>query len=156
MLKITICSIGQKMPKWVDEATKDLGKRLIQKIQVDWVELPLIKRTNPQQLNQIFEREYHTFLEHIPPRAYLIALDAQGKLFNSEQLASRMDDLQNLHSHLCIIIGGPEGLHPKLLKKAQEKWSLSPLTFPHPLVRIILMESLYRSWCIMNNHPYHK
>jgi len=156
MLKITICAIGQKMPGWVNEASSELKKRLIQKIQLEWVELPLIKRSHSQQSNQIFEKEYQSFLDAIPQKAYLIALDAEGQLFDSKQLAARMEELQTQHSHWCIIIGGPEGLHPNLLKKAQQKWSLSPLTFPHPMVRLILLECLYRSWCIQHNHPYHK
>lgn len=156
MLKITICSIGQKMPKWVDDASKELSKRLDKKIQIEWIELPLIRRTTDNQLAQVIEKEYQSFLNVIPPKAYLIALDANGDSFHSEGLASRMSFLQNLHSHWCIVIGGPEGLHPLLKEKAKEKWSLSPLTFPHPMVRLILLESLYRSWCILHNHPYHK
>ena len=156
MLKITICSIGQKMTKWVDEASKELSKRLDKKIQIEWIELPLIKRTTDNKLSQIIEKEYESFLNAIPPKAYLIALDANGSNFNSEELANRMSTLQQHYSHWCIVIGGPEGLHPLLKKKAQEMWSLSPLTFPHPMVRLILLESIYRSWCIQHNHPYHK
>ena len=156
MLKITVCSIGQKMPKWLNEATSEHLKRLEHKIQIDWIELPLIKRTTSSQLSQILEKEYHSIMSAIPDKTYIIALDAQGQTFSSEKLAAKMDDLQQLHSHWCIIIGGPEGLHPKLLKHAHEKWSLSPLTFTHPLVRLVLLESIFRSWCILNNHPYHK
>jgi 23S rRNA (pseudouridine1915-N3)-methyltransferase len=156
MLKITICSIGQKMPIWVNEATTELLKRFEHKIQIEWVELPLIKRTTPSQLDQILEKEYVNLLNTIPEKAYLIVLDANGKTFSSEQLSSKMSDLQQQYSHWCFIIGGPEGIHPKLKQIAKEKWSLSSLTFTHPLVRLILLESLFRSWCILNNHPYHK
>lgn len=156
MQKITICAVGQKMPKWVNEASQELAKRLHQKMQLEWIELPLIKRSGIQQLSQILEKEYQLFLEAIPPKAHLISLDAKGKLYSSEQLANRMSELQQHTSHWCIIIGGPEGLHPELKAKAEESWSFSPLTFPHPLVRLILLESLYRSWCIQHNHPYHK
>ncbi len=156
MLKITVCSIGQKMPKWVEIASEDLLKRMERKIQLDWIEIPLIKRTGASQLSQILEKEYHLLLDSIPPKAHIICLDAKGKTFTSEGLAKRMDELQHIHSHWCLIIGGPEGLHPALKEKANEMWSLSSLTFPHPMVRLILLESLYRSWCILNNHPYHK
>ena len=156
MLKITVVAIGQKMPKWVDEASSELMKRLDRKIQIEWIECPLIKRTNPQHLSQILEKEYHQMLDCIPSKAHSISLDAKGKLYSSEDLAAKMSYLLNLHSHWCILIGGPEGLHPELKVKAHESWSLSKLTFPHPMVRLILLESLYRSWCILNNHPYHK
>lgn len=156
MLKITVCSIGQKMPKWLSEASSEHLKRLEHKIQMEWIELPLIKRTTHSQLTQILEKEYQSIVSTIPDKSYVIALDALGKSFSSEKLAEKMDELQHTHSHWCIIIGGPEGLHPKLLQVANEKWSLSPLTFTHPLVRLILLESLFRSWCILNNHPYHK
>ncbi|HBB53264.1 MAG TPA: 23S rRNA (pseudouridine(1915)-N(3))-methyltransferase RlmH [Legionellales bacterium] len=156
MLKITICCIGQKMPKWVDMAHTELSKRLERKIQVEWIEIPLIKRTASTHLSQILEKEYQLLLDSIPPKAHIICLDAKGKNYSSEGLADRMKELQQIHSHWCIVIGGPEGLHPALKEKASEMWSLSSLTFPHPLVRLILLESLYRSWCILNNHPYHK
>ena len=156
MLKITIVAIGQKMPKWVDEASLELMKRLDKKIQIEWIECPLIKRTSSQQLHQILEKEYHQMLDVIPSKAHMISLDAQGKSYSSEALAARMSCLLNRHSHWCILIGGPEGLHPALKVKAHESWSLSALTFPHTMVRLILLESLYRSWCILNNHPYHK
>jgi len=156
MLKITVCSIGQKMPAWVNQASIELLKRFEHKIQIEWIELPLIKRTTPQQLEQILEKEYLSLINVIPEKAYLIILDADGKQYSSEQFAKKMSDLQLTHSHWCFVIGGPEGIHPKLKSIAQEKWSLSPLTFTHPLVRLILLESLFRSWCILNNHPYHK
>lgn len=156
MLKITICSIGQKMPNWLNEASKEFLKRLEHKIHIDWIELPLIKRTTSSQLSQILEKEYHSLLQAIPEKSYIIALDAKGTSFSSEKIAQKMSELQTVYSHWCIVIGGPEGIHPKLLQMANEKWSLSPLTFTHPLVRFILLETLFRSWCIQNNHPYHK
>lgn len=156
MLKITVVAVGQKMPKWVNDASHELMKRLDNKIQIEWIECPLIKRTNPQQLNQILEKEYHAMLDSIPTKAHIISLDAGGKLYNSEDLADKMSFLLNSHSHWCFLIGGPEGLHPELKAKAHESWSLSKLTFPHPMVRLLLLESLYRSWCILHHHPYHK
>jgi len=156
MLKITVVAIGQKMPKWVNEASLELMKRLDKKIAIEWIECPLIKRTNPQQLSQILEKEYQVMLDSIPSKAHIISLDASGKLYNSEDLADRMSNLLNTNSHWCILIGGPEGLHPQLKAKAHESWSLSKLTFPHPMVRLILLETIYRCWCILHNHPYHK
>ena len=156
MLKITVCSFGQKMPSWVNQATQELQKRLIGKIQLEWLDLPLIKRSNNQALNQVLEKEYQILTANIPPKAYLIALDPEGHSFSSPDLATKIAHISNINSHLCLVIGGPEGLHPKLKAMAEEKWSLSPLTFSHPLVRLVILESLFRTWCIMNNHPFHK
>lgn len=156
MLKISICSIGQKMPKWVEVGSAELSKRLENKIMLNWQELPLIKRSHENQLTQILAKESQAMLDSIPNKAHIITLDASGKIFTSESLAERMSELIQVHSNWCILIGGPEGLHSDVKQRAHESWSLSKLTFPHPMVRLILLESLYRSWCILHNHPYHK
>lgn len=92
----------------------------------------------------------------MPNGARIIALEIEGKAFSSEELAMKITQLQQISSHLCFLIGGPEGLSSEILSYCDERWSLSKLTLPHPLVRIMLLETLYRAWSIMNNHPYHK
>jgi len=83
-------------------------------------------------------------------------LDVQGRSHSTEQLASRMDDWMHGGQDVCLLVGGPEGLSEECRKLANEKWSLSSLTFPHPLVRVILAEQLYRAWSVLRNHPYHR
>lgn len=144
------------MPLWLNQACQELQKRLVGKFQVEWIDLPLCKRSTTQSLNQVLEKEYQMLVANIPPKAYLVALDPQGSLFSSEEMATKVNHISQHHSHLCLVIGGPEGLHSKIKTLAQEKWSLSPLTFSHPLVRLVILESLFRTWCIMNNHPFHK
>ena len=146
MLKITILSFGQKMPDWLLTASNDMQKRLAGKINLEWICLPLVRRGNQQQLNQILEKEYQCLLDNLPAKAHLVALDPEGKRYDSRQLAQRIEEIQRLNSHLCLVIGGPEGLHPKFKSMVEEKWSLSPLTFSHPLVRLVILESIFRSW----------
>ena len=156
MLKITIITIGNKMPTWVDQAVKEYAKRLQDGIFLNIIELPLIRRGKSSDLTRIMDKEMMQMSAAIPSQARLIALDVTGESFTSEQLALKIDRLQQIASHWCFLIGGPEGLSPELIQRSDERWSLSMLTLPHTLVRVTLLEALYRSWSIINNHPYHK
>ncbi|RUR10274.1 23S rRNA (pseudouridine(1915)-N(3))-methyltransferase RlmH [Legionella sp. km772] len=156
MLKITVIAVGSKMPDWVNEGTKDYAKRFNDGIQLKLIEIPLIKRSKSSDLIRIMEKEATLIKEAIPTGARIIALDLQGKPYSSEELALKITQLQQLNSHFCFLIGGPEGFAKETLALCDERWSLSKLTLPHPLVRIILLETLYRAWSIINNHPYHK
>lgn len=156
MLKITLITLGNKMPDWVVQGSNDYAKRFNDGIQLKIIEIPLIKRSKSSDLSRIMEKESLLIKEAIPNGTRLIALEIEGKTFSSEQLAVKITQLQQISSHLCFLIGGPEGLSNDVLQLCDEKWSLSKLTLPHPLVRIILLETLYRAWSIINNHPYHK
>lgn len=156
MLKITVITIGNKMPDWVVQGSNDYAKRFNDGIQLKITELPLTRRSKSSDLSRILEKESSLIKDAIPSGARVIALDIEGKTFSSEQLALKITQLQQISSHFCFIIGGPEGLSQELLNLSDERWSLSKLTLPHPLVRIILLETLYRAWSIINNHPYHK
>lgn len=156
MLKITVIALGNKMPDWVVQGTNDYAKRFNDGIQLKIIEIPLTRRSKTSDLIRILEKESLLIKEAIPSGTRLIALDVEGKAFSSEDLALKITQLQQISSHFCILIGGPEGLSQEILSRCDEKWSLSKLTLPHPLVRIILLETLYRAWSIIHNHPYHK
>ncbi|KTD51514.1 rRNA large subunit methyltransferase [Legionella quinlivanii] len=156
MFKITIIACGNKMPSWVNEGVKEYTKRLKEATSLNLVEIPLGKRSSPSDLSRVMEKEAELILSAIPSSSYVIAMAIDGKQFSSETLAAKVEKLQLGNSHVCFIIGGPEGLSTEVLARANEHWSLSQLTLPHPLVRIILLESLYRAWSIIQNHPYHK
>ena len=156
MFKITIVAIGNKMPQWIDQGSQEYVKRFNDGIQLKLVEIPLIKRGKGSDLNRIREKEASLIKEAIPSGARIIALAIQGNSFTSEELASKINQLQHVTSHLCFLIGGPEGFLQEILSLSDEHWSLSKLTLPHPMVRLILLEALYRAWSIINNHPYHK
>ncbi|MFA5959116.1 MAG: 23S rRNA (pseudouridine(1915)-N(3))-methyltransferase RlmH [Tatlockia sp.] len=156
MVKITLIACGNKMPAWVSEAARDYSKRLQEFASFHLIEIPLAKRGKASDLTRIMEKEAALINAAIPGNARLIALDSRGQSFTSEQLATKIVQLQQTTSHLCLLIGGPEGLASEILAKAHEKWSLSQLTLPHPLVRILFLETIYRSFSIIHNHPYHK
>lgn len=156
MLKITVIALGNKMPDWVTQGTNEYAKRFNDGIQLKLIEIPLLTRNKSSDLTRILEKESLLIKEALPSGARIIALDIEGKSFSSEALAVKISQLQQISSHFCFLIGGPEGLSNELLTRCDEKWSLSKLTLPHPLARIILLETLYRAWSIIHNHPYHK
>jgi len=86
----------------------------------------------------------------------VIALDVLGKSWSTEQLSGQLDQWLASGQDIVLLVGGPEGLSKACLQRADQKWSLSALTFPHPLVRVILAEQLFRAWSILSNHPYHR
>jgi 23S rRNA (pseudouridine1915-N3)-methyltransferase len=156
MMKITLVTIGNKMPAWVNDAVSDYTKRLQESVSLSIIEIPLTRRGKSSDLSRIMEKEMIMMSAAIPSGSRLIALDLTGNSFTSEQLADKIAHLQQISSHICFLIGGPEGLSPTLLARAAERWSLSKLTLPHTLVRVMLLETLYRAWSILQNHPYHK
>jgi 23S rRNA (pseudouridine1915-N3)-methyltransferase len=156
MLEITLIAMGNKMPAWVTEASNEFTKRLREAFKLHLIEIPLLKRGHTHELARILDKEAARLHAAIPPHAYLISLDLGGTMFSSETLAQHLSHVQHITSHLCFVIGGPEGLPQSCLRESRERWSLSSLTLPHPLARVVLLEALYRAWSIMNNHPYHK
>ncbi|MBA2651413.1 MAG: 23S rRNA (pseudouridine(1915)-N(3))-methyltransferase RlmH [Tatlockia sp.] len=156
MFKITLISCANKMPAWVNTAVSEFSKRLQDFASINLIEIPLSKRGKSTDLSRILEKEAALMSAAIPSGARIIALDISGESFSSEKLAAKLELLQQISSHLCFLIGGPEGLAQTLLDRSHERWSLSQLTLPHPLVRVVLLEALYRSWSIIHNHPYHK
>lgn len=156
MLKITLITMGNKMPAWVDAAVQEFKTRLQEHVMLTLIEIPLMSRGKSSQLSRILEKEMLMMKQHIPSQTYLIALNIGGQSFSSPQLAVKLKQLQHTTSHICFIIGGPEGLPSPLVAQSQEEWSLSSLTLPHTLARIVLLETLYRAFAIINNHPYHK
>jgi 23S rRNA (pseudouridine1915-N3)-methyltransferase len=156
MFKLTIIALGNKMPKWVEEAADAFSKRLQDGITLNLIEIPLFKRGKSADLSRILEKEKGLIEAAIPTGTRVIALDLSGTEFTSEALASRLEHLQKVNSHLCFLIGGPEGLPKKMVQNSHERWALSKLTLPHTLARIVFLEAIYRAWSILNNHPYHR
>ncbi|RUQ81895.1 23S rRNA (pseudouridine(1915)-N(3))-methyltransferase RlmH [Legionella septentrionalis] len=156
MFKITLVTLGNKMPLWVQQGMQEYAKRLQDGIQLSLIEIPLIRRGKSADLSRILEKEMALMSAAIPAGARLIALDMKGEMFSSEGLAAKLAQLQQVNSHVCVLIGGPEGLSSQLIKRSHEQWSLSKLTLPHPLARIVFIEAIYRAWCILHHHPYHK
>ncbi|MDO4435602.1 MAG: 23S rRNA (pseudouridine(1915)-N(3))-methyltransferase RlmH [Cardiobacteriaceae bacterium] len=155
-MHISLIALGQKMPTWVNEGFEDYQSRLKQDIRLQLIEIPLSPRKDPNQLSAIQEKETKLVLSAIPEGAYVVTLDGKGREHSSESLAERLKTWQQQHQKMALLIGAPEGLTPALKARAAESWSLGKLTLPHPLVRIVVVEALYRAWSINHNHPYHR
>jgi 23S rRNA (pseudouridine1915-N3)-methyltransferase len=155
-MKITLLAISDKMPKWVEDVSKDYLKRFSHPIQCELIALPAPKRTSSLSIPKAKTLEAEMLLGKIPLNAYCILLDEKGKMHTSTSLASQFNHWQLLGQPIFIVIGGPDGFAPKVYARANELWSLSALTFPHPLVRVIAIEQLYRAWSITKGHPYHR
>lgn len=156
MLKLHFIVVGNKMPGWVDEACQTYLKHLKEFAQVHLHALSHIKRSKSSSAEQDMQKEAELILAALPKKAVNIALDKDGKAFSSEELAMFFEQIATHESQWCFIIGGPDGIHPSVLEKCHYKWSLSRLTFPHPLARVMVLEASYRALSISKNHPYHK
>jgi 23S rRNA (pseudouridine1915-N3)-methyltransferase len=155
-MRFTIISIGQKMPEWVNEGVETYQTRFVRPCTLTLHELPLEKRAKNQDVAALKLKEAEQIKKCLPPQDFMIALDEHGRQFSTLQLAKQIEDWQHLGKNISFIIGGPDGLDKSILESAQLCWSLSPLTFPHPLVRVLLAEQLYRAMSVIKNHPYHR
>jgi len=144
------------MPDWVDTASNDFLKRLPAEIKINAIFLPLIKRGKNPDIPRIVRDESRKLLAAVPKDNLLVVLDVLGKSVSTVKLSSMLENWLQQGQDVSIIIGGPDGISDELLAQARVKLSLSELTFPHPLVRVILIEQIYRAWSILNNHPYHR
>ena len=155
-MRIYIIAVGERMPEWVAQGYQEYIKRLGPELPVELVEIPAGKRGKNAAINRILEREAKNIQAKIPANSVVVALDVKGKTWSTEELSAHIADWQQQGSNICFLIGGPEGLTPELIEDADIRLSLSRMTFPHPLVRAILAEQLYRAYSILKNHPYHK
>lgn len=155
-MKIYLIAVGNKMPKFVEEGYKEYAKRFPKDCSLELIEIPAQKRGKNADIARITEQEGNQMIAAIPKGALVVTLDIPGKMYNTEQLAEELNSWKNSGRDVALLVGGPEGLSPACKSLAEKSWSLSPLTLPHPIVRIILAEALYRAWSVTANHPYHR
>jgi 23S rRNA (pseudouridine1915-N3)-methyltransferase len=155
-MKIQVLAIGQKMPDWVQQAVDEYTKRMPPHLHVEFREVAAEHRGKNADLKRIMEREGERLLLATPKGAYTVALDRSGKQLGTLDWAEQMKDWLSGGRDIAIMIGGPDGLPADVLQRCDAIWSLSRLTFAHPLVRVLLAEQLYRAWSITENHPYHR
>jgi len=144
------------MPAWVEEASSDFIKRMPAEIKINSILLPLIKRGKNPDIPRIVRDESRKILSAIPKGSTLVVLDVLGKSVTTMKLSSLLESWLQHGQDITIVIGGPDGVSDELLSAASLKISLSALTFPHTLARVILLEQIYRAWSILSNHPYHR
>jgi len=155
-MRISIIAVGTRMPAWVNQGVDQYCRRLPRELNLQWREIPLAKRTRDARAELLMEREGEQILKAVPAGDKVIALDVKGKRLSTADLAGELSAWQMSGDNISLLVGGPDGLSPQCLQQASSRWSLSDLTLPHPLVRILLAEQLYRAWTITVNHPYHR
>lgn len=155
-MRISVIAVGTKMPAWVSQGVEEYCRRLPRELNLQWREIPLARRVRDSKPEQLREREGEQILKAVPNGDQIIALDVQGKRLSTPGLADQLSAWQMSGDNYSLLVGGPDGLSPQCLKRASARWSLSDLTLPHPLVRVLLAEQLYRAWTITVNHPYHR
>jgi len=155
-MKFKVLAVGPKMPSWVVEGTHDYLKRLPRDLTVEFVPLSLGSRGKNQPIAKAIEQEGDAMMAAIRETDHVVALDLAGKLWSTVELSNQLQTWREDAKDVCMLIGGPDGLDARCLARSDQKWCLSNLTLPHPLVRVLLAEQLYRAWSITQNHPYHK
>ncbi|MBS0349929.1 MAG: 23S rRNA (pseudouridine(1915)-N(3))-methyltransferase RlmH [Proteobacteria bacterium] len=151
---IKLIAIGTKMPSWIQIGFQEYAQRLPSGYSLALKEIATPKRAKGSDINQLIISEGHKLLAAATDP--IIALDCQGQLWDTPQLAKQLQFWHDSNLNPSFLIGGPDGLSQDCLKKAKHRWSLSPLTFPHSLVRVVVAEQIYRAWSIINHHPYHR
>ncbi|NMP16848.1 MULTISPECIES: 23S rRNA (pseudouridine(1915)-N(3))-methyltransferase RlmH [unclassified Thalassotalea] len=155
-MRITLIAVGNKMPKWIAEGFSEYARRFPRDLSFDLVEITPGKRGKNADIARILEKEGEQTMAAVPKGSRVVTLEVEGKPWTTPQLATQLQNWQMDGRDVALLVGGPEGLAPACIKASEQKWSLSPLTLPHPMVRIMIAESLYRAWSINNNHPYHR
>ncbi len=153
---IHFITVGQKMPKWVQEGYAEYAKRLPKSCALKLVELPMAQRGKTNSIEKMKAEEAKRITAAIPKGARIIVLDEHGKQVTTKGLANKLEEWLGGGQDIALIVGGPDGLEQSLIDAAQWKWGLSNLTLPHPMVRILVAEQLYRAWSVIQNHPYHR
>lgn len=155
-MHITIISIANKMPAWVAAGYQEYVNRLPQEYKLELIEIGRIKSSGTMNSAQLKKAEGESLLQAVPKAAHVVALDEHGKQLSTQQFSTNLEQWQFNTRNLVFLIGGADGLSEQCLERANQKISLSALTFPHTMVRVILAEQLYRAWTVLQGHPYHR
>jgi 23S rRNA (pseudouridine1915-N3)-methyltransferase len=156
MLRLSLLTASNRQPDWVDDGAADYAKRLRGRCTLEIKTLPLARRTASTPVERAIADEGQRLLAAIPAGAHVVALDEHGKPWSTKDLAAKLEAWMRVGAPVFLLIGGPDGLSAECLKRASERWSLSPLTLPHGLAKIVAAEALYRAWSLLEHHPYHR
>lgn len=155
-MRIKLITVGSKMPGWVENGYEEYSRRLGHDLKLELVEIPLNRRSKGADVKRLQEKEANQMMAAVGQGDLVVTMEIKGKAWSTEQLADTMGGWFHSGRNVSLLVGGPEGLHPACMAQADLRWSLSPLTLPHPLVRVVVAEQVYRAWSILHNHPYHK
>jgi 23S rRNA (pseudouridine1915-N3)-methyltransferase len=148
--------VGTRVPRWVEDGFGEYARRLPRALRLELVEVPLADRRDGRGEGRWRREEAQRLRAAAGRDARVVALDERGRGWSSRVLAERIDDWRLEGRDVAFCIGGPDGLAPEFLAAADDRWSLSTLTLPHALVRIVVAEQLYRAWTLLTGHPYHR
>lgn len=154
-MRLRLIAAGSRVPAWVEEGFREYAQRLPRELPLELVEIRLGRRRKGGETARARADEGARMLAGAG-EARVVALDAGGRLFDTEGLASELDAWRHAGRDVALLVGGPDGLAPACLERAELCWSLSPLTLPHALVRIVVVEQIYRASSILQGHPYHR
>ena len=144
------------MPEWVTAGFQEYARRLPGSLRLELVELAPTRRRKGTDPARAIGEEGERMLAALPRDSHVVALDERGRSWSTRELASRLAQWQQDGQTIALLVGGADGLAPDCLAAAHQRWSLSALTFPHGLVRVLVAEQLYRAWTVLTNHPYHR
>lgn len=155
-MRLSVLAVGQRMPAWVQCAWDEYAKRFPRELQLDLLTVKAESRLAGRTPAQMMHAEAERLRKRLPATAHVIVLDERGQSLTTRQLADRLRRWKHLGADLAFLIGGPDGLDDALKAQADECLRLSDLTLPHAMVRVVLIEQLYRAWTITAGHPYHR
>jgi 23S rRNA (pseudouridine1915-N3)-methyltransferase len=153
-MRFRVVAVGHRMPAWVDAGFAEYAGRLPREARVELVALKPAARGGP--VKRVLEMEGERIVAALPAGCVKVVLDERGTLVSTMELARRIARWRESGRDVAFIVGGADGLDPAVKQAADWVWSLSPLTLPHGLARVVLAEQLYRAHSIMHNHPYHR
>ncbi|MBQ0755163.1 MAG: 23S rRNA (pseudouridine(1915)-N(3))-methyltransferase RlmH [Gammaproteobacteria bacterium] len=156
-MRVRLLAIGTRMPDWVTTGYEEYARRLAGDVRLELEEIPLPKR-GKGDAHQCIADEAKALQKRLDkyPGILRVALEVGGRRIDTHGLSDKLATLRDQGQDMAILVGGPDGLDPALSKSCDERWSLSDLTLPHPLVRILVAEQVYRAWTLMTGHPYHR
>ena len=155
-MRLYLIAVGTRMDAWVEAAYQEYARRMPAACELHLIEVAAQKATKGSDPERRKKLEGDRQLVALPNKARVIALDERGREHDTLALSRQLARWQEDGRDVALLIGGADGLAPACRERADEVWSLSKLTFPHPLVRVIVAEQLYRAWSVLNHHPYHR
>lgn len=155
-MHIHLIAVGNRMPGWIERGFTEYARRLPVTLGLRLVEIAPGRRGKGADIGRALTGEGERMLSAIPKGAQVVALEVDGEPWSTEQLTTELDNWQHSGQDVALLVGGPEGLAEACRARAERRWSLSPLTLPHPLVRVVIAEQLYRAHSILVHHPYHR
>ncbi|MEZ5650306.1 MAG: 23S rRNA (pseudouridine(1915)-N(3))-methyltransferase RlmH [Burkholderiaceae bacterium] len=155
-MRIHVLAVGTRMPDWVRAGVDEYTRRMPPELPVQWHEIRAEPRNRQPDPARCMAREAERLTAALPAGAWRVLLDEHGRERDTKGLAERLQHWRERAAPVALVIGGPDGLDPALRASADETLSLSRLTLPHPIVRVVLAEQLYRAWSVTTGHPYHR